>query len=199
MTIANSFVNILTSPTIQNVATTPKLSVAAETGLKAIGRPAFTLLDKNADEKKRKYSATSEFLYQIISLGLYLGLIAPVLTPSIFNGIQKVVTKNSDCPKFHNLKDFQAYNKLSDLPKNEIKQNKLYSNLSESSKNLLKNSKNVDTAKIKGAEKLASITSAVLGLAVIAPIISHALIHPIMDVLDIKKPKRKKHNKHFNA
>ena len=189
MSITTGFVNILTSVPIQNIANNPKLSVTAETSIKAVGRPAFTLLDKNTDEKKRKYSAASELLYQLISLGLYVALIAPVLTPSIFKMVQKIATKNSNCPQFNSLKDFQAYQKLSTLPKNEIKNHKLYSNLSQNSQDLLKNSSKPNLSVIKGAEKLASITSAILGLAVIAPIVSHALVHPIMDAFDKKKKK----------
>lgn len=45
-------------------------AVVVMTGIKAVGRPYFIYTDKNADEGKKKYAATSEFLYQLVCLGV---------------------------------------------------------------------------------------------------------------------------------
>ena len=60
-----SFVNAITSNTFQTIAQNTDACVKIETGLKAVGRPAFTLMDKNTDKDTRKYAAVKEFLYQL--------------------------------------------------------------------------------------------------------------------------------------
>ena len=53
----NLFVNAITKPGFQNLVQNTTAQVSIETGLKAAGRPAFTLADKNVDKETRKYSA----------------------------------------------------------------------------------------------------------------------------------------------
>ena len=43
---------ILSSPALYNVTQATHAQVSIETGLKAIGRPSFILLDKNIDKEK---------------------------------------------------------------------------------------------------------------------------------------------------
>ena len=43
----NGVFNFLNNPTMVSVAQNTKAAVTIETGLKAAGRPAFTLMDKN--------------------------------------------------------------------------------------------------------------------------------------------------------
>ena len=46
------FVNAITSNAFQTIAQNTDACVKIETGLKAIGRPAFTLIDKNTDKER---------------------------------------------------------------------------------------------------------------------------------------------------
>ena len=50
-------------------------AVYVMTGIKAVGRPYFIYKDKNTDEGKKKYAATSEFLYQVICFLITVGMI----------------------------------------------------------------------------------------------------------------------------
>lgn len=50
-------------------------AVVVMTGIKALGRPYFIYNDKNADEGKKKYAATSEFLYQVVCLGVTVAIL----------------------------------------------------------------------------------------------------------------------------
>ena len=47
----NGIFNFLNSPAMIATAQNTKAAVTIETGLKAAGRPAFTMMDKNVDEK----------------------------------------------------------------------------------------------------------------------------------------------------
>ena len=48
--------------------------------------------------------------------------------------------------------------------------------------------------KIKGSIELGSLIGSVLGLAILAPQVSHAFIHPALRMLGLEKPKEKLHN-----
>ena len=47
--------------------------------------------------------------------------------------------------------------------------------------------------KIKGSIELGSLIGSVLGLAILAPQVSHAFIHPALRMLGLEKPKEKPH------
>lgn len=98
----NGIFNFLNSPAMIATAQNTKAAVTIETGLKAAGRPAFTMMDKNVDEKTRRYSAAKELLYQSLCLGIYLALIIPVFQKRNFRDFQK---------------DFQKRKRFSDVQK----------------------------------------------------------------------------------
>ena len=62
MTVA-PITNLLTNPSLVNLSQNTALRVSCETGLKAVGRPSFILIDKDVDAKTKGYSAMKEFLY----------------------------------------------------------------------------------------------------------------------------------------
>ena len=51
----NGIVNTISTPGFQNLIQNTTAQVSIETGLKAVGRPLFTLADKHADEETRKF------------------------------------------------------------------------------------------------------------------------------------------------
>ncbi len=159
-------VNFLTNPNTANFVQNSSLQVISEGCLKAIGRPAFTLLDKTAGEKEKKYSASRELIYQSLSIFSYFALIFPI-RKNTFRLLKH----------FPQLKDCDA----------------VYAKTSEEFKNKLKTLKDSEVkTKIGGAQELMSIIASGIILAVIAPRIVNKIIHPVMQKLDLEKKDEQK-------
>ena len=249
-----SVINVLTSPTMQHIAQNTNQSVTIETTLKAVGRPTFTLMDKNVDEKTRKYSATKELLYQVLCLGIYLAIIPKVFQNGGFKVAKKYFASEAkEFPKFKNAKEYISYHKLACMSKgdrlgetfaekfknaqealsaakeklerssgldkiiNKYKEYKAAANVKnvqkqekkrkEMFKNLNKDLKESPDAEstiynelmkeanpkkyplIKGSIELSSIVGSVIGLTILAPELSHIVLHPIMNFLGMDKQK----------
>lgn len=209
-----SFVNAITSNTFQTIAQNTDACVKIETGLKAVGRPAFTLMDKNTDKDTRKYAAVKEFLYQLLCFGIYIAVIPPIFKNGGFKLAQKIF-KNEGMPAFKNAKQMLAYHHLAYmkpeerlLPKNkkflDLIDDKLTNPKDNNTKlieylvgnkeknttglhkgTMEKQGKMFDLA--KGSIELSSIIGSVVGLTILAPEISHLILHPIMNTLDFKE------------
>ncbi len=219
------FVNAITSNTFQTLAQNTDACVKLETSLKAVGRPAFTLIDKNTDKQTRKYAATKEFLYQILCLGIYMAIIPPIFKNGGFKLFQKLFAKEQ-MPAFRNAKQMMAYHHLAYMKpseraiENNIKNAKYINLLERGDKdgNLLtdpktgkklteylfglkdgngkeivaplekrtmeKEGKMFDLA--KGSIEFSSIVGSVVGLTILAPEISHLILHPIMKALHLE-------------
>ena len=54
--------NVLTNPSLVSTSQNTVAAVTIETGLKAAGRPAATLLDKHADKKTKVYSSAKNLI-----------------------------------------------------------------------------------------------------------------------------------------
>ena len=208
------FVNAITSNTFQTIAQNTDTCVKIETSLKAIGRPAFTLIDHHTDKEKRKYSATKEFLYQVLCLGIYIAVIPPIFKNGGFKLAQKIF-KKENLPNFKNAKEMISYYHLAHLDLNErfLEKNKKYwKRISDDviDKTLkTKTGKYKDGVPIKdylkvwekdkmtkkgkmfklakGSIELSSIIGSVVGLTILAPEISHLILHPIMKFLGMEK------------
>lgn len=150
-------INFITSPKFANMVQNSTFQVASEGCLKAVGRPTFTLMDKTAQPKERKYSAAKEFLYQSLSMASYFALIFPI-------------RKNS----FKLLKHFPQLKDL-DITKAKTSQ--------EFAKELSNMPNTLAKTKIKGAQELISIIASGVILAVITPQIATKLTHPILNKL----------------
>ena len=74
----NSISNVLTNNTFVNIAQSTKAAMSIETGLKATGRPAFILMDKNITPETKKYAAVKELIYQLTCLAVYTGITTPI-------------------------------------------------------------------------------------------------------------------------
>ena len=186
--------NVLSNPTLASVTQNTKASISIETGLKAIGRPSFILADKDIKPETKKYAATKEFLYQAICLGVYLAIVMPVFKGGIFKLAKNTFYKNKPgFNKFKNASEYLDYHRFAGM-----KQKPRLTALAES-KNLDKFKNNgmrdilINEAEpdkfplIKGVIEAGSIVGSVLGLAILAPQVSHHTIHPIMKALGFEK------------
>lgn len=205
----NTFVNGITSNSFQTIAQNTDACVKIETGLKAVGRPAFTLIDKNTDKETRKYAAAKELLYQILCFGIYLAIIPPIFKNGGFKLAQKIFAKEK-MPNFKNAKQMLAYHRLANMKKSErfLDKNKKYMDLitDDLVNPLDNNTKLLDYLKkhekgtlkksgkmfelAKGSIELSSIIGSVAGLTILAPELSHLVLHPIMKALHMENPKK---------
>ncbi len=190
----------LTNPTLTSISQNTNASVATETVLKSIGRPGFILIDKDIDSDTKKYAAAKEFLYQATCLLVYAALVVPVFKRGAFKLAKNKIFKNSpEFQKFRSLKNYESYRKYSakslDTRKILLQQHKLQDKFTpEIEQELLTAEKPNNYDLVKGTIELGSITGSVLGLAVLAPQLSHAVIHPALRFIGLEKKKEHKQN-----
>lgn len=197
----NGIINALTSNTMVNLAQNTTARVATETTMKAVGRPSFILIDKDLDPKTKKYSATKELLYQLICLGVYLAVIPVVFKKGAFALAKKAYKNTKGFEHFKNSKEFLEFHKLATVGKKErleALQNGAFKKFENRPEliNIIKSDKSMtdEFALQKGVIEASSFVGSILGLAILAPEVSHHLIHPIMRGLGMeeKQPKADK-------
>ena len=216
MTIA-PITNFLTSPSLVNLSQNTAMRVSCETGMKAIGRPTFILIDKDVDSKTKKYSAMKEFLYQAICLAVYLAVIPLVFKQGMFALAKHGIFKNTrGFEHFKNSSEFLDYRKLASMDfaeRGNIFAGKIDAAITEpkkvraAQKALQKLTQKVERFKSKpvlydalknektpekydmlyGTIEAGSYVGSLLGLAILAPEIGHHLIHPILRVLGMEE------------
>ena len=191
----------LTSSGLTNLVQSTSSSVATETVLKAIGRPGFILIDNDISPDTKKYAAAKEFLYQATCLVIYMALVVPVFKKGAFKYAKNHLFKDvpdAGFDKFKDLKTYALYRKLSEKTMEDrqhiLNVNKLQDRFSPSIRTeLLTKDDPEKFSKIKGSIELGSLIGSVLGLAILAPQVSHAFIHPALRFLGLEKPKEKPH------
>ena len=191
----------LTNSGLTNLVQSTSSSVATETVLKAIGRPGFILIDNDISPDTKKYAAAKEFLYQATCLVIYMALVVPVFKKGAFKYAKNHLFKNmpdAGFDKFKDLKTYALYRKLSEKTMEDrqhiLNVNKLQDRFSPSIRTeLLTKDDPEKFSKIKGSIELGSLIGSVLGLAILAPQVSHAFIHPALRFLGLEKPKEKPH------
>ena len=209
--------NLLTNPKMVATAQNTKSAVSIETGLKAVGRPAFTMMDNNVDEKTKNYAATKEFLYQALCLGIYMLLIIPVFKMKTFGIYKKIFKDMPDFQKFKNAKEYLNYFKLATMEKRADRiKDPIFKQLPE---HLQKDLDKPDLSKeelrklreqkkeyipkyihAKGSIEFSSIIGSIVGLTILAPEISHLVLHPIMKAIGMeKKEPPEKNSEHINT
>lgn len=176
--------SFVTSPALYNMTQSTVTQITTETCLKAVGRPAFILADKDIDSQTKKFSSTKEFLYQMTCLGIYLAAVMPILRKGTFALARKMYKDEPVFKVFKNSGDFMKYYKMNDTEK-AAKLEEINKTLK--TEKITKDKINEDFA--KGLTELTSIVGSVTGLAVIAPVISHPLIHPILRTMGLEEKK----------
>lgn len=192
----------LTNSGLTNLVQSTSSSVTTETVLKAIGRPGFILIDNDISPDTKKYAAAKEFLYQATCLLVYMALVIPVFKKGAFKFGQKYLYKDmpeAGFAKFKDLKTYELYRKLSDKTVEDrqhiLNINKLQDRFSPDIRKELTTAEDPDKfTKIKGCVELGSLIGSVVGLAILAPQVSHAFIHPALRMLGLEK-KEAKENK----
>jgi len=190
--------NVITSPAIASIAQNTNQALIVETTLKAIGRPGFILMDGDISKDTKKYAATKELLYQAICLLVYMTLVVPVFKRGAFKMAKnsKMFNKFDDAKaleKFKSADEVLNYHKLTERSPAEkqkaIKKDKYKSLHDDLLKNLTDTDKSEKYPLIKGVVELGNIVGSVLGLAILAPQVSHAIIHPALRFLRLEKKK----------
>lgn len=191
----------ITNPTLVSVAQNTDASVTAKTVVNAIGRPGFILVDNNIDLETKKFAATKEFLYQGTSLLVYMALIVPLFKKGGFKFAKKYIFKNTE--GFEHFKNFNEYMHYRKLAGNTNKNNRILTLDKEiSNKNCavkdmynqtLLNELHKDNPNkfntVKGAVDLCNIIGSVVGLSILAPNVSQALIRPVLKIFGMdRKP-----------
>ena len=228
----NGVVNAISTPGFQNLIQNTTAQVSIETGLKAFGRPLFTLADKHADKETRKYSAAKELLYQVLCLGIYLAIIPAVFKKTGFKLFKGICEKANKMPEFlktisakggkeaieacsigafKNEKALLSVYKLGQMSKAERVLTENMDDVAKLCKTIKENlAENVNAEEFikkvmdaekdskffkqfyiaKGGMEISSIIGSVLGLTVLAPELSHLVLHPIMHAVGLEAPKK---------
>lgn len=191
----NGIASALSNSTMANITQNTAARVSIETTLKSIGRPGFILIDKDIDPETKSYAATKEFFYQAICLAVYLAVIPPIFKAGSYKLGKKYFGKeHPEFSKFKNMKEYLDYHKYAKqvmtdrvacLSKTKSNKKFMHDGLRD---DLLKNEQPETYDLIKGTIEAGTFAGSILGLAILAPQISHHLIHPIMKLLRLEKP-----------
>lgn len=155
-------------------------AVVFTTALKAIGRPAFIYADKKSDPETKKYTAGKEFLYQLLCLGLTFAMILPTQRMT-FNASKKLMKGVKELENIKTYKDFKTVCK--DIDEFTPDAKKLLNTTETGLKGDARNKFNL----VKGADEMGSFISSIVGLTIVAPLISHKILHPLMHALRMEK------------
>lgn len=207
--------NIIANPTFYNMTQGTATQMGIKTGLNSVARPGFILMDGDIDPHTKKFSASKEFLYQAISLAMYLGIIIPVFQKGAYSLAQKHFKDSAVLKAFNNPEQFKAFKKLTDSEKiqrlTELSK-KVISNPEEfrAFKKLTPEQRTEEIAKLKaksessdvftrkniteedealanGIVETSSLLGTVIGLAIVAPLTATKLIHPILKGIGLDK------------
>ena len=160
--------NVITSNTASKLVQDSAFQVLSEGSLKAVARPAFTLMDNSASLEARKYSATKELIFQSVSMAMYFAIITTVFQ----RGGYKLLK---------NLPKFKKYEALKDI--NNIKEfTKVYDAFS---KGLLSTTPEQATQlqHAKGGMEVIKMIGSGLILTILCPLVVAKMVSPIMNAL----------------
>ncbi len=190
----SAIANGLSNSTLANITQNTAARVSIETTLKSIGRPGFILIDNDISEDTKKYASAKEFLYQAICLVVYLAVIPPIFKNSSYKLGKKYFGKtHPEFYKFKNMSEYLQYYKYASKNLNERKEsltkikpdNKFMQDVLR--EDLLSKEKPEKYNLIKGTVEAGTFIGSIIGLAILAPQISHHMIHPIMRFFNFEK------------
>lgn len=191
----------LTNVNFAKTAKKTAVTVYLMTGVKAAVRPAFIMGDKKNDKETNKYTAVKEVLYQ----GLCL-VAAACMLPLFERGGYKLAEKSlaklegfkgkslSEVPGLDKIK------KLKDLKKEYLE--KAFDDAHVKAVDIAKEAKEAKTLTpeqektlkadealhfVNGGVEAGSLIASILGLTLLAPMVSHEVLHPVMKFMGLNK------------
>ena len=198
----NNIAAALSNSSFVNLTQNTTVSVGVETTLKSIGRPGFILMDNDIDFETKKYAATKEFFYQAICLAVYLAVIPPIFKKGSYKLGKKIFGKeHPEFSKFKGMNEYLEYHRYAKKPFTDRKASLAKIKSTEKFKHdglreALETQENPETYDIiKGSIEVGSFIGSILGLAILAPQISHKLIHPLMRLFHMEKKEPNKDKK----
>lgn len=161
-------INFITGNEFSKRVQDSAFQVLSEGGLKAVARPAFTLVDKSASVEARKYSATKEFIFQSVSMAMYFAIITTVFQKGGYKFLKSL-------PKFKNYEALNGIDNIKDFTK-------VYDTFS---KGLLttteEQAKQLQHA--KGGMEIIKMIGSGLILTILCPLVVAKMVSPVMNVL----------------
>ncbi len=191
--MVSGITNFLTSSTLSSISQSTTASVSIETGMKALGRPSFILVDNKIDRQTKRYAAMKEFLYQATCLATYMGIVIPIFKKGSFKLAKNKILKNEKAfSHFKDADNYLNYKKLASMSKNDrtatLAKDKYKNMFSEELQKQLKNNDKPEQYHVvKGAIEFGNIVGSVLGLAIFAPQVSHLIVHPALKFFGFEK------------
>ncbi len=188
--------NIITNPSVYNITQNTAAQVGIETGLKAVGRPGFILLDNNIDPQTKKYSAMKEFLFQLTCLAVSFGVVIPVFKKGSFKIAKKLYKDEAVFKAFKSSDEFKKFQALKDVSQKAEKLNEI--NQKEGTKYQLKD---INEHRAKGMIEVSSIVGSMIGLSAFSPMVSRPFVRPVLRMcgLDNEQDKAKTSDKKIDV
>jgi len=160
--------NIITSNEASKWVQDSAFQVLSEGSLKAVARPAFTLVDKSASLEARKYSATKEFIFQSVSMAMYFAIITTIFQKGGYKLLKKL-------PKFKKYEALNGINNIKDFTKvYDAFSNGLLSTTAEQAKQL---------QHTKGGMEVIKMIGSGLILTILCPLVVAKMVSPVMKML----------------
>ena len=183
MTMINKLTNINWAKTAKKTAVT----VYVMTVIKAGVRPAFIMTDKKNDTETKKYTAAKEVLYQVLCIGMAVALM-PLFERGGFKLAEKQL-KNikglEKITKYNQISEFSKINKVSEFKKDYL--DKSFDEKFHAKSKTDKKTKLANEAMhlVNGGVETGSFVASILGLTILAPLISHEILHPILKAVGL--------------
>ena len=161
--------NLITSNTTSKLVQDSAFQVLSEGSLKAVARPAFTLMDDSASPEARKYSATKEFIFQSVSMAMYFAIITTVFQRGGYKLLKNL-------PKFKNYEALKGIDNIKDFTKVYDKFSKgLISTTSEQATQL---------QHAKGGMEVIKMIGSGLILTILCPLVVAKMVSPVMKMIN---------------
>ena len=160
--------NAITSNQASKLVQDSAFQVLSEGCLKAVARPAFTLMDDSASLDARKYSATKELIFQSVSMAMYFAIITTVFQRGGYKLLKKL-------PKFKNYEALNGINNIKDFTK-------VYDTFSKGQlTTTAEQAKQLQHA--KGGMEIIKMIGSGLILTILCPLVVAKMVSPVMKAL----------------
>lgn len=174
--------NVISNANFAKFSKATAVTVYLMTGVKAAVRPVFIMGDMKNDPETKKYTATKEVLYQLLCLGIAAAMI-PFAERIGFKMAEKYIKNIKGLEKITKYNQIPEFNKINKLK--EFKEDYL----AKSFDGKLELSKEAEEAMhiVNGGVETGSFIASILGLTLLAPMVSHEILHPIMHAIGMGK------------